>query len=445
MTSTLTRPTGAPRSLPSRARGVAAGWASRSTPALLRAARLVVVLLLAVTGAIGVVSAGARDAAVTAVTTRIEPLNADAATVYRALADADATVVSGYLSGGDESTAARQRYDDDIAAAASGLAAAAGRADDPATADRVAELARQLPVYAGLIEQARANNRQGLPVGASYLGRASDLMQGTLLPVAESLQERQARKLSATFAEAGALPITALLLTVVALAALVALQVWHAVRFRRVLNAGMVAATVVVLAALGWAAVAGGTAGGHLATSQAHGRAVSEALVPAQIAALQARAAEGLALVRRAGGTSEQAFDDRMQRLARDNSRGGALGAAGRLVLDPTAQARLADAVAATAAYRSAHDRVHDDDAAGRYPDAVRLAVGAGQDGATTAFEQLDGALVAAVDAERAAFAREMAAAQAWRTGLAIGTGVLALAAAVAVAFGLSRRLEGYR
>jgi hypothetical protein len=114
MTSTLTRPTGAPRSLPSR----------------------------------------------------------------RALADADATVVSGYLSGGDESTAARQRYDDDIAAAASGLAAAAGRADDPATADRVAELARQLPVYAGLIEQARANNRQGLPVGASYLGRASDLMQG---------------------------------------------------------------------------------------------------------------------------------------------------------------------------------------------------------------------------------------------------------------------------
>jgi hypothetical protein len=114
-------------------------------------------------------------------------------------------------------------------------------------------------------------------------------------------------------------------------------------------------------------------------------------------------------------------------------------------VVDPTAQARLADAVAATAAYRDAHARDRQDDAAGRYPDAVRLAVGVAPDGATAAFERLDQALVGAVDAERAAFAREMAAARAWRTGLAIGTGVLALAAAAAVALGLSRRLEGYR
>ena len=268
-------------------------------------------------------------------------------------------------------------------------------------------------------------------------------MQGTLLPIAESLQERQTRLLAATFDKADGVPVTALVVAIGTLIAVLLLQMWLALQFRRVLNAGMLVAAVGLLIGLGWTAIASAVAGGHLATSQAHANAVGEALVPAQIAALQARAAEGIALVRHDSG-AEQTFADSMELLARENSRGGALGAAAALVIGPTAEARVADADAAEAAYQAAHVPIGQAVAGGNYADAVRLAVATTPQGPTAAFGRLDGALVDAVTAERAAFAREVATAQAWRStlvGVAIGTG---LVAAVAAAVGLTRRLKDY-
>ncbi|HEX8518432.1 MAG TPA: hypothetical protein VF667_02440, partial [Pseudonocardia sp.] len=60
-------------------------------------------------------------------------------------------------------------------------------------------------------------------------------------------------------------------------------------------------------------------------------------------------------------------------------------------------------------------------------------------------FEQLDGALARAIDAERAAFGDAMDAAGRSLTGLRAGPAVLALLAAAAVASGLGRRIEEYR
>src|SRR5205823_2978057 len=57
----------------------------------------------------------------------------------------------------------------------------------PETRAATATLTRQLPEYTGLVEAARANNRQGFPVGAAYLRRASKLMRDQLLPAAERL------------------------------------------------------------------------------------------------------------------------------------------------------------------------------------------------------------------------------------------------------------------
>ena len=138
---------------------------------LLRAWLVVVASLLALTCATTVVSAFTQDAAATDIIERIEPLSADAAAVYRSLADADTTLIGGYLELGGPSPQDRHRYDDDIDAAAAGLAAAAGRADDPATADRIAYLERQLPVYAGLVEHARAADGQGQALGTTHWRR----------------------------------------------------------------------------------------------------------------------------------------------------------------------------------------------------------------------------------------------------------------------------------
>jgi uncharacterized membrane protein YqjE len=433
------------RGLPGGARRLAvrAAAASRTTPVLLRIWLVVVATLLVLTGAAGVVSAVDQEAAATEIVERIEPLSADAAAVYRALADADATLVSGYLQPDGPSPQDRQRYEDDIAAAAAGLAAAAGRADDPATADRIAYLGRQLPVYTGLVERARAADRQGLPAGPAHLAEASELMESSMLPVAESLQQRKARALSAAFDRTQSVPVAALVLAVVTLSCLVVLQIVVARRFRRVLNAGLLAATVLLVLGLGWWTVAGSGAGTSLGAAREHGRAVNEALVPAQIAALQARTTEGASLLGRA--TSDQAFEDRLQRLARNGGAGGALGASARLATSPDARVRIGEAVAAAADYRAAHQQVHRAAAEGRFADATQLALAEGAPGTSAAFDRLDAALVAAVGAERRAFAERMAAAAAWRWALPAGSVVCTLLVVGAAARGVGGRLREYR
>ena len=117
-------------------------------------------------GGVGAYAADVRADATRDIAERIEPLNADVTTLYRSLADADATVTSGFLSGGLEPSGVRARYDGQVAEATSRLTQAGARAGvDRVTADRIADIGAQLPVYTGLIERARANNRQGFPLG----------------------------------------------------------------------------------------------------------------------------------------------------------------------------------------------------------------------------------------------------------------------------------------
>src|SRR6185436_4832887 len=90
-----------------------------------------------------------------------EPLAAAAQQVYRSLSDADATAASAFLAGGIEPDALRQRYQRDIAQAGAALAKASSDVGGvPEAQDQVQQLNQQLPVYAALVETARANNRQ---------------------------------------------------------------------------------------------------------------------------------------------------------------------------------------------------------------------------------------------------------------------------------------------
>ena len=82
---------------------------------------------------------------------------------------ADATATNAFLVGGLEPPAQRAQYDAALTATGA-LIAQAARAQ-PADADALAALNQQVVAYTGGIEQARANNRQGLPVGASTCGR----------------------------------------------------------------------------------------------------------------------------------------------------------------------------------------------------------------------------------------------------------------------------------
>jgi hypothetical protein len=433
------------------------GWRVRhydwgTTPGKLRVAQIVLILRVLVAGGVGVYAATIRVNTTRDITEHLEPLNADVTTLYRSMADADATVAAGYLSGGVEPNEIRTRYDHDLVAAAASLAQAGTQVQgELVTATRIADITTQLPMYSGLVERARTNNRQGWAVGVSYLRRASELMQNSILPEAADLQQRQAARLDDAYRQAGSVHLVALAASGVSLAGLIWAQVFLFQRTHRVFNIGLVAASAAVLAGLVWWTVAGVASANSLASALTHSRSVSDALGPAQIAALQARAAESLQLVARNADAIEPDFDARMQLLARDGGAGGALGAARQFASDQKERALVQAAIDDARGYAAAHREVRRLDASGDYTKAVDAALSIQQPIATqppsaaTAFDHLNTDLTTALEHERGAFRGDISRAQGWFIGLPIGTGGLALGAAAGVALGVRRRLEEYR
>ena len=119
------------------------------------------------------------------------------------------------------------------------------RRPKPADEQALSRLNEELVAYVALIEDARANNRQGFPVGAQYQRTASATLRADALPLLDNLVTANAQRAES---QMGVWPIAILAVAgSVALAALVLAQVWLARRFRRRVNPGVVAATVVVL------------------------------------------------------------------------------------------------------------------------------------------------------------------------------------------------------
>lgn len=417
---------------------------ARSTPDRFRLARLVLVVsLLLAALSVGLAADGA-DRATEDIDTRIEPVSAGALGLYRSLAEADAALVADLLAAPTDPTRSRDAYDDSLADAAKNLARTGSRAGpDAATADRVEDVAVALPEYAALAQQARSSYHAGGPDARDVLQR-TDLMRSVLLPTAEAVRVRESAKLEDAYAEAASVPVAAIALTVVALVCLAVVQLFLYRATRRVLTAGTLVATTAMLAMGVWWSVAAVVAAGHLEASWLHLRVVTDALGPGQVAAAQARAAEGLALIFR-DDASDEDYTAYMEILARGDGAGGALGAARALAPDPESEANVDAALAATRGYLAAHARVRAAVAAGDYDSAVRTAVGDLPDGSARAFTGLDAALTTGLDHEQRRFDAEIAATRAWRTGLVVGVALLGAVAVIGAAWGLNERLAEYR
>ena len=139
---------------------------ARSTPGRLSLIIVLLVVASLTSGTFTTWSVIRQAQALEELSTRSEPLAHAAQEVYRSLQDADASAASAFLSGGLEPEKLRERYEADIAQAQAALSVAT--ASSP---DLTATLAAQLPVYTGLIETARSNNRQGYPWVRRICGR----------------------------------------------------------------------------------------------------------------------------------------------------------------------------------------------------------------------------------------------------------------------------------
>lgn len=404
--------------------------------------RLLQIVLMVVCVVCGAVAAGAiqsRIAATKEIEERTEPLSADAVDVYRALADADAEVAQHFLRENPGSPAARAPYEAGITEAETSLTRAATlSARDSLAADRIEDIAVQLPLYTGLVE--RALGQEGR-VRIDTLKEASALMQSKILRRADAFQRTESQRLDAQYQRAGALPWLAVAAGFTSLLTLLGAQAILTRRTRRLVNLGLLAAGGVV-AGLGlWWAFALSASDGHLADSRRHSQSVSDALSQAQIAARQARASEMLALVTNEANTYEKDFSARMLRLARADGAGGALGAAQRLIPDQTGRDRLAETVVDVRAWQAAHSQIHKVHDAGRYQEALAIATGP----AETASARIDSRLTELVRSERHAFGGDVRQAEDALAGLVPGTVALMLVAAGAAAWGVGQRLKEYR
>ncbi|WP_430791640.1 hypothetical protein [Actinoplanes sp. G11-F43] len=415
-----------------------------STPRLywLTAAGLVALGVLAGAAAFGDVRG--RSALITDVAGVSGPVSVDAQTLYRALADADATAATAFLATEGESATLRDRYLTDVARATAALTVALRDADGE-NAARLGVVADQLPVYTGLVETARANQRLGVPLGGAYLREASGLMQQTILPAAAGVLDRTSEHLAGEQEEAAGFPWAATLMTVLLVVALVAAQVLLARRSRRILNLGLVAASAVVALALLWSVIALGVSGRRLDTGRRDGTALVELLANAGRASLQARANESLTLVARGGGAEfEKTFAARMDELIGRDGTGGLFARA--LARAPSDDRPLiGEARDAAVRWRVLHDEVRAADDGGDWNRAVELATADGPEALPAVFARLDDSLLRALDAGNERVERQAGRAGGALTGLAAGLVVLTGGLVAAVGAGFRPRIGEYR
>jgi hypothetical protein len=409
-----------------------------------------------VTAALVAAGLAAGGAAVSAVQSRADlvggvaatngPLAVAAQDLYHVLSDADATVASAFLQGGSEPPELRQRYQDDLAGASAALVRLAGGVTDGPGAAAVAQLSAHLPVYAGLVETARALNRQGLPIGSAYLREASGLMRQTLLPAAQQLYRAVADRLAEARDAAAAVPWLAVPLGLLLFAGLVAAQVHLLRRTNRIFNVGLVVASSAGLAILLWLGVAWTGAAGHLGDSRRHGSAQVDLLAEARIAALQARGDESLTLVARgAGAAFETRFAATMVRLAGEDGSGGLLADARARATDDAGRAAVDAAIADVRIWREVHRQIRELDDSGRYAEAVRLAIGSETGSAGGVSGRVDAHLAEGIRHGSARFDREVARAGRALGGVGTGLAALTVVLVLGVAVGMSLRVMEYR
>ncbi|MFH8390870.1 hypothetical protein [Streptomyces sp. NPDC018036] len=457
---------GAPRSAPPAVPGPGAAprrtaWAegvdrlraaATTEPGRLRIIGALLALLVVAFGAVTAWQMTERSAAADNVLHRSQPLSASAADIYRSLADANTAASSGFLAGGQETQETRERYEQDIRTAAAKLITAANssQAGSP-SAKTISQLNELLPEYKGLIERARANNRQGYPLGGAYLRYANDVMQRQMLPRAERLYQRENQRLNADYADAEPYPWAAIALGLLALAALAWAQRRNYRRTNRVLNQGMAAATAASLVVLLWLTVGHTLARSGLDESYDHGVRSLNVLHDAQIASLKARGNENLTLVSRGAETKALAdhrtvdlydynFDHDMKALTQH------LADAAGLADDSAGKKPVQGATANMEVWKHRHAEARRADDDGKYQLALDRVIGSADKKPTrVCFDGVDSNLRDALTHEQDEFQRAAGDGLGAMTGLPVGAAVLGVLAAAGAVLGIGRRLSEYR
>lgn len=421
---------------------------ANSTPGRLGLAMVGLVVLSLLTGVIGLITVQGKASTLDDLTARREPFSAAAQQMYRSLSDADATAASAFLSSAVMPPTLRARYQADIQQAGAALAIAATDVEGVGQAARpLAQLSTDIPVYTGLVQRASANNALGFPIGSAYLREADHLMQATLLPAAQALYAVDTQRVEQAQDDATSFPWAATILVVALLVALVVTQRYVRKRTNRVINVGLLVATVAVAVAVLWSGTALILETVHVAHARSAGSAPADTLAQARTKALQARTDEMLTLVARGGQDYNQPFQTLTRAIGGTDGSGGLLGQVRAGSSDDVLNGQVDQASSAAKSWFALHNQATGANKSGDYATAVGITLGtsAGKPDEAAQFDKVDNALAKAINQARTVFADQTGTAGGWLTALPVGVLVLLVLAAAGAAIGLWQRLREYR
>ncbi|MEU8228715.1 hypothetical protein AB0C12_03815 [Actinoplanes sp. NPDC048967] len=412
----------------------------RTSPGRLQLILAGLVTLGLLTGLVAGLTASAAATGTADLGNRAQPLLVEAETIYSALADADTTAAQAFLAGGLEPVDLTRRYEEDLDRATTALTSAARRTPETGrSADAIRQLSTDVSRYAALVASARANNRQGLPIGASYLSSASTLSRDSLQPQAQALFQAAQSEVDDGYGDARSSWWTALLiLLLLALLTALVLTQRHLSRLtHRTFNVPLLVATAVTLV------LAVGVGGvlisqrAHLSEADTEGSWPVALLAETRIAALRERGDEALTLAARSGeGALETDFDQTTGRLDK------LLTDAAEVMPDGSAGADVRSAAQAHRAYVSAHDKVRELDNKGDYDGAVALAIGPQT---SRTFTGVTAVIDRALESRKDVFRDEIGAAGRGLGLLTVLGPLLALLICGLAVAGVRARLEEYR
>ena len=403
----------------------AAAISQMSTPQRLRWLSLGVVVVGVVIGVVGALifaylaSSLNRAKEDTAQLIRVQKIQSN-------LLSADATATNAFLVGGLEPPAQRAAYDQAMSST-SALIAEAARAQ-PADGSALSALNQQVLSYGGTIEQARANNRQGLPVGAQYLRNASAQLRSDALPILDNLvAANSARATDEMKAGPG---YVFLVITLLALGAMIAVQVWLARRFKRTINVGMLVSSIVLFILLAGSLIVVVQLSSALKDISSGSLAAVNTAADARINANNAKSNESLTLIARGSG---QAFETAWKSSADSVSE-----SVGRLTDRPELASQWQ-------AYTDVHTQIRALDDGGQWDRAVAMATGSGKNSSNTVFSAFDGNLAGYLDGVSQDASDSLANQQPIMVASAILTLLGGLAVALLGRRGVAQRLREYR
>jgi hypothetical protein len=390
------------------------GTLVRATPGRMRLLSLVAAAAIVVSWAVQLGAVSHRRAALGDLG-RSEALVAVSQRFQTDLAGADSAIADAFLGGGLEPPALTGAYQHGLTAAADDASAGEGATN----AQPFRTIGEQLPVYA------RADNRQGYPIGAAYLRSAAALVREQLLPAAAAVASDGAVKVRSDRRAATSLADVLLVLGwgLLAVAALAGAQGYLTRRTRRALNPGAAAATVIVIVALVIVLAGMGAERAGAVRAGEDGYAEVARLAQARVLAYEAKGDESQALIALGSGQSyEQDFDVDV----------AAAGALLRSAGSPTAA--LDDFVAVDRQIRT-------DDAAGQHAAAVATAVGRG----SASFAAVDAQLSARQGRAQRTFLADVASSRRHLASLPVIATVAAALAVLLLVAGVQPRIGEYR